>query len=97
MQKPFNLFLWLLAPFMLASCAADFSFDDPQTWRMENKQDRYIKAKRAYFKEACGAEANAVENQRVVILEGIDEPYYHTECIPNTQNPPQYINRMEGR
>jgi len=97
LPKLLNLFFLLSASIFVVGCAADFSLSDPKTWRAETRQDRYIKAKRAYLKEACGFEANATENQRVVVLEGVDEPYYHTECVPHTQNPPQHINRLEGR
>ena len=85
--------LWCAAPLLLAGCASDFSWSTPQTWHFESEKMRAEKE----LREACFKQYADPQNQRMVVINGVDENYYHTECIPNTQTPPKYINRMEGR
>lgn len=76
----------------LVGCASNFSWSDTSTWRFESKEDQA----RREWREACQNEYDP-DNVRVVTINGVDEYYYHTECIPYTDHPPQYMNRMEGR
>ena len=85
--------LFCAMPLFLQACASDFSFSDPKTWHFESEKMRQAKE----LREACQKQYADKQNQRVVSVNGVDETYYHDECLPYTQTPPKYINRMEGR
>ncbi len=77
----------------LASCAENFTWEDSRTWRFEETEEQ--KAERL-LKESCLKVSSDKANSRVLLMNGVNEYYAHSECIPHTQTPlsPQ---RMEGR
>ena len=95
MSRTLVVFYMLLVstPLLLQGCSPAFEWHDLRTWGPESDHQRYARE----LREACAEYANTPESQRVVTINGVDENYYHTECIPLTSTPPQYINRMEGR
>lgn len=94
---PRNLIVFYIAliatPLFLQGCSPAFELGDPRTWGPESDHQRYTRE----MHEACQKYANTEQSQRIVSVNGVDENYHHTECIPFTSTPPQYINRMEGR
>lgn len=80
-------------PLLAAGCSSDFSWSDTSTWRPESEHQRKMRE----LKQSCPQVYANGQNTRVVLVNGVDETYYHTECIPHTPTPPKYINRMEGR
>ena len=93
MRKTQAIFFTLTAALCLTGCSPAFQWDDLSTWGPESKRDRYYRE----LAESCGTVGSFEHNRRVVHINGVDETYYHTECIPETQAPPQQMNRMEGR
>ncbi len=95
MPKFLIVFYMLLATtsLLLQGCSPAFEWDDARTWGPESNHARYARE----IRESCEEAAHTDQSKRIVTVNGVDENYYHTECIPYTSAPPQYMNRMEGR